>query len=322
MKKAEIIIALLLSVQYFGCGNGGSRNTIEASGDIEATDVVVSAKVGGQIEKLNFVEGDRVNSGDTLLVLDSETSKIQLEGAIAARKLAEAQLQLLKNGARKEDIKQAEAALNTAKANFELAKNDKERYDKLFEAKTVSETQHENYVNRYLVSLQQYNAAKENYEKMNHYARPEEIKQAEAKLNQAIASEDLIKKNIRDSYVIAPISGFVVEKYFEAGETVSPLSSLLKLSDLSVVKLKIYVSEEELGKVKLGQKADVTVDSFKDRTFEGKVIYISPEAEFTPKNIQTQDERTKLVFAVKIELKNPHFSLKPGMPADAVVHIN
>jgi HlyD family secretion protein len=86
--------------------------------------------------------------------------------------------------------------------------------------------------------------------------------------------------------------------------------------------LKIYVSEEELGKVKLGQKADVTVDSFKDRTFEGKVIYISPEAEFTPKNIQTQDERTKLVFAVKIELKNPHFSLKPGMPADAVVHID
>ena len=248
MKKAGIFIVILLMLQFLGCGNGNSKNIIEASGDIEATDVVVSAKVGGQIEKLNFIEGDKVKMGDTLLVLDSEASRIQLEGTIAARQLAEAQLQLLRNGARKEDIKQAEAALNSAKANYELAKNDNERYDKLYETKTVSETQHENYVNRYLVSLQQYNAAKENYEKMNHFARPEEINQAEARLNQTIANEDLIKKNIRDSYVTAPVSGFVVEKYFEAGETVSPLSSLLKLSDLSVVKLKIYVSEEELGK--------------------------------------------------------------------------
>jgi HlyD family secretion protein len=322
MKKTGIFIVILLMLQFLGCGNGNSKNIIEASGDIEATDVVVSAKVGGQIEKLNFIEGDKVKMGDTLLVLDSEASRIQLEGTIAARQLAEAQLQLLRNGARKEDIKQAEAALNSAKANYELAKNDKERYDKLYETKTVSETQHENYVNRYLVSLQHYNAAKENYEKMNHFARPEEIKQADARLNQTIANEDLIKKNIRDSYVTAPVSGFVVEKYFEAGETVSPLSSLLKLSDLSVVKLKIYVSEEELGRVKLGQNADVKVDAYKSKTFEGNVIYISPEAEFTPKNIQTQDERTKLVFAVKIEIKNPDFDLKPGMPADAVVHID
>ena len=322
MRKIGIIIVMLLALQVLGCGNGNDKKTIDASGEIEATEVVVSAKVGGQIEKQNFVEGDMIKSGDTLMVLDSETSRIQLEGAIAERKLAEAQLQLLRNGARIEDIKQAEASLNSAKANYELAKSDKERYDKLYETKTISETQHENYVNRYLVTLQQYNAAKENYEKMNHFTRPEEIKQAEARLNQTIANEDLIKKNIRDSYVVAPISGFVVEKYFEAGETVSPLSSLLKLSDLSVVKLKIYVSEEELGRVKLGQKADVTVDAYKNKKFEGRVIYISPEAEFTPKNIQTQDERTKLVFAVKIEIKNPDFDLKPGMPADAVVHTN
>ena len=320
MNKLVSLIIMLLLLQFLGCGNGNDKNSIEASGDIEATDVIVGAKVGGQIEKLNFIEGQKVKRGDTLLILDSEASRIQLEGAIAARKLAEAQLQLLKNGARKEDIKQAEAALNSAKANYELAKSDKERFDKLFETKTISETKHENYVNRYMVALQQYNAAKENYEKMNHFARPEEIKQAEAKLNQATANEDLIKKNIRDSYVTAPIKGFVVEKYFEAGETVSPLSSLLKISDLSIVKLKIYVSEEELGRVKLGQKADVTVDAYKSKTFEGRVIYISPEAEFTPRNIQTQDERTKLVFAVKIEVKNPDFDLKPGMPADAVVH--
>ena len=99
------------------------------------------------------------------------------------------------------------------------------------------------------------------------------------------------------------------------------LSSLFKVSDLTKVNLIIYVSEEELGKVKLGQTADVSSDTYPDKKYEGKITYISPEAEFTPKNIQTKDERTKLVFAVKIEVKNPKFELKPGMPADAAVHL-
>jgi HlyD family secretion protein len=128
-------------------------------------------------------------------------------------------------------------------------------------------------------------------------------------------------KNISDSYVTAPISGFVVKKFVEAGESVTQLSSLLMLSDLDYVDLVIYVSETELGKVKLGQAAKVTVDSYKNRTFTGKVIFISPDAEFTPKNIQTNDERTKLVYAVKIHLHNPDYALKDGMPADAVVDL-
>jgi HlyD family secretion protein len=99
------------------------------------------------------------------------------------------------------------------------------------------------------------------------------------------------------------------------------MSSLVKISDLSKVDLVIYVSEEELGLVKQGQKVDVTVDSFKDKVFSGTVVFISPEAEFTPKNIQTKDERTKLVFAVKIKIDNPAFELKPGMPADAEIKL-
>jgi HlyD family secretion protein len=122
-----------------------------------------------------------------------------------------------------------------------------------------------------------------------------------------------------DCYIISPIDGFVVKKFVEKGETVNQSTSLFKISDLSTVDLIIYVSEEEMGSVKLGQKADVKVDAFKEKVFEGKVIYISPEAEFTPKNIQTKDERTKLVFAVKIKIKNPDFELKSGMPADATV---
>jgi HlyD family secretion protein len=94
------------------------------------------------------------------------------------------------------------------------------------------------------------------------------------------------------------------------------------VSNLETVNLVIYVSEVELGKVKLGQTAEIKVDAFEEKTYTGKIIFISPEAEFTPKNIQTQDERTKLVFGVKIEIPNPQFELKPGMPADAKVILN
>jgi len=321
MEKVMLIFLPVLLAIIAGCGNGNDSNKIEASGNIEATNVVVSAKVGGQIEKLNFIEGDKVRTNDTLLVIDSEALQIQLKQAEAARELAGAQLQLLRNGARKEDIQSAEAMKEQAKISLDQAKKDKERMDQLYVAKTISEKQHEDAVNRYNSMQQQYKSARENYDKLLKFARPEEIKQAMARVDQTIANENLVKKHIRDSYVVSPISGFVVKKYFEAGETVAPMSSLLKLSDLSKVKLLIYVSEKELGKVKLGQEADVTTDSYDGKKYEGKVIYISPEAEFTPKNIQTKDERTKLVFAVKIEIPNPNFELKPGMPADAVVHL-
>jgi HlyD family secretion protein len=119
--------------------------------------------------------------------------------------------------------------------------------------------------------------------------------------------------------VIAPIDGFITQKYVELGENVVPSASLFKISDLKTVKLIIYVTEEELGKVKLGEKADITVDSFKDKVFSGEVIFISSEAEFTPKNIQTPEERTKLVYAVKIQIPNSQFELKSGMPADAKI---
>lgn len=321
MKKVMITLLPVVLLMLGGCGAGNDKTEIEASGNIEATNVVVSAKVGGQIEKLNFIEGDKVSAGDTLLVIDSEASRILLQQAAAARELAEAQLQLLKNGARKEDIQSAQAMLKQSQINLDQAKRDKIRMDQLFNAKTISEKQHEDAVDRYNLMQQQYNSARENYDKLLKFARPEEIKQAQARVDQAIANENLIKKNIRDSYVLSPINGFVVKKYFEAGETVAPMSSLLKVSDLSVVKLLIYISEEDLGKIKLEQKADITTDSYGHKSYEGKVIYISPEAEFTPKNIQTKDERTKLVFAVKIEVPNPDFELKAGMPADAVVHL-
>jgi HlyD family secretion protein len=191
----------------------------------------------------------------------------------------------------------------------------------LFESKSITTKQHEDAVSKLNITAAQLTSAQENLKKLRDFARPEDIRQAEANLKRQLAAVDLLKKQIRDSYVVSPISGIIVKKFFEPGETVTMLSSLFRVSDLNIVDLIIYVSEEELGKVKLGQTAEVSSDTYPNKKYEGKVTYISPEAEFTPKNIQTKDERTKLVFAVKIKIKNPEFELKPGMPADAVVRV-
>jgi len=220
---------------------------------------------------------------------------------------------------REEDIRQGEETFNQAQINFDMAKRDKERMETLWESKSITKKQYEDAVSKFNLTAAQLISAEENLKKLNDFTRPEDIKQAEANLKRQLAAVDLLKKQVRDSYVQSPIDGIIVKKFFEPGETVTMLSSLFRVSDLNTVDLVIYVSEEELGKVKLGQRADVSSDTYPDKKYEGKVIYISPEAEFTPKNIQTKDERTKLVFAVKIEINNPDFGLKPGMPADAVI---
>jgi HlyD family secretion protein len=319
MKATLISLTLATSLFLFSCGSGEKKSFIEASGTIESTNIIVSSRTAGDILKINFDEGNRVNSGDTILVIDHELLDIQLRQATASKDVTEAQLSLMLAGARKEDINQAEQNLNQAKINYETAEKDKERMNNLYDSRSITEKQYEDALARYDMMTAQYNAAQDNFNKVKKIFRPEEIDQAKANLNRSIAGVDLLKKNIRDSYVISPINGFLVNTFIENGETVTPMSSLFKVSDLDVVELVIYVSEEELGLVKLEQKAEVTIDTYKDKVYEGKVTYISPEAEFTPKNIQTKDERTKLVFAVKIEIHNKNYDLKPGMPADAKV---
>ena len=319
MKKICLIIITLISLLFAGCSGSNNKNSIEATGTIETVNVVLSSKTSGEIKKISIIEGDKVRLGDTLMVIDTEALRLQLNQQEAGAEMSRAQLDLLRNGSRKEDILLAESNLEQAQVNFNQAKIDLERLQRLYQTQTITKKQYDDAVTHFDLMNDQLSSAKENYHKVRNIARPEELKQAEAKLQQSIAYTNLIKKNINDSYIVSPLNGIVVKKYFEIGETVAPMSSLLKISDLTNVELYIYVTELELGKIKLGQKAEVSVDAFKDRKFEGKVTYISPEAEFTPKNIQTKDERTKLVFAIKIELPNPDFELKSGMPADATI---
>lgn len=297
-------LILLIILPLIGCsGNGG--NDISASGTIEAVEVTVSAKVGGQIMKMLVDEGSSVGAGDTLVLIDRSDLEIQLEQSRANLDAADAQLKVTLLGAREEDLAQAEATLKNAQDDFN-------RLERLFMEGSVSQKQLDDSRMRQIVS-------KQIYEKMKKGARAEEIDGVRARRNQAVAQVKSIEKKLSDSYLTAPVAGVVVQKSIEEGEVVMPNGAVFRISRLDNVNLMIYVSEEELSRLKLGQDADVYIDGLPGKPFRGKVKYISSQAEFTPKNVQTKEDRTKLVFGVRIDIPNPDGILKPGMPADATI---
>jgi len=265
--KINLPIIVFLSLLLASCGkNSGNGERIEASGTIEATEVNVSAKVGGQIESMKGREGDRVKAGDTLAVIDHVTLVLQQ--------------------------RQAQAGWELARIQYESDSRDDQRTADLLQKGSITQKLRDDTNTRFKVS--------------------------KAKMEQARMTVELISKSISDCYLTAPVGGVVANTNFEPGETVGPGSVLHTISKQDTVEITVYVSEKELGYVKLGQPAEIRTDSY-NKGFPGKVVYISSEAEFTPKNIQTKQDRVKQVFGVKIQLPNPGQDLKPGMPADAVI---
>jgi len=321
MKIQNYLIVLVFIFFLIGCSDGNNSDFIEESGTIETTNIVISSRASGNVKVILKNEGDKVVKNDTLIIIDHDLLKIKLKQAQAGIVAAEARLKLALTGARKEDISLAKERLNQATTNFNLAEADFKRMEILYKEQAITKKQFDDIKARFNIAKSQLNSAKQNLIKIKNISRPEEISQVRSNYENAKANIDLIKKQISDSHITSPIDGIVVERFIELGESVNYGSAIIKVSDLSKVKLVVYVNEENLGKVKLGQTAEISTDTYKDKTYTGKVIFISPEAEFTPKNIQTKDERTKLVFAVKIEIPNPDYELKAGMPADAKIKL-
>lgn len=313
--RVFVISALLIVT---GCGSG-SDGSIDASGTLEAVEVNIAARTSGQLLTLTVREGDIVQQGDTIAMIDHAMLALQLQQAAAGVDLAEAQYSLLRNGARKEDIRSAEEMVRQTESSHAAARTDFDRIKELFSSHAVSKKQFDDAESRLTITLAQYNAAQQNLQKLRHFARPEEVAAAKARVDQAVAQSNLIRKQISDSYIVAPVGGTVTYKPVEVGELINPGTVVVRLSQLERMELMIYVNETELGKVKLGADADVMIDTYPEKKYPATVVYVSPVAEFTPRNVQTKDERTKLVFGVKLEVDNRNGELKSGMPADAVI---
>jgi HlyD family secretion protein len=314
---AALSIAALVAATFLAGCSSQKSDDIGASGVIETTDVVVSAKTAGTIVRMKVDEGDRVRTGDTLFVVDDADLELQKDQLLAGLNLTRAQYDLVKNGSRREDVTQAEEALQLAKVNLASYEDDMKRYLDLYQGGAIPEKQYLDAKTRVEAQQRQVAGAQAALDKLRNGSRPEDIQAGQAREDQARAQLAAIDKKIDDSHVLAPVDGVVTERGLELGEMVNVGTNVLTVSKTDLVKLKIYIPQDQLGRVKLGQEADLMIDTFKDKHYRGRVTYISPNAEFTPKNVQTKDDRVKLVFEVQIEVPNPNGELKAGISADA-----
>jgi HlyD family secretion protein len=292
---------------------------IKVSGNIETTEVDVGFKVAGRIVSLSVQEGDWVEKGKTIAKLDDEDLHQRLELARATLRSAQAQLKKLLAGARPEELRQAEAVLNQAQSDLANKQAQYERMKALFEKHVIPKESMDNAETGYKIAKASLQNATEGYQLVKEGPRKEDIENARAQVEQATASLKLAETQFTYTVLQAPISGVVLVKSSEIGEVVNPGTSILTLADIENIWLKAYIPETELAKVKWGQEVIVTTDLRPEKIYKGRISFISSQAEFTPKQIQTEKERVTLVYRIKVDIPNPDRELKPGMPADGKI---
>jgi HlyD family secretion protein len=302
----------------WGCGPRTARP--DGSGTIECTQVQVSPLVAGRILSLPPREGTTVKAGDLVARLDAADYELKLAELKAMLAQAEAQVDLLVAGSRREDVLRAKAQLEEARAAERATRADLLRTEELFGKQSASRKQLDDAKAMAERAVAGVEAASQAFNRQENGSRQEEIRIARAQAEQARARLAQTEKAIRDCIVTSPADGFVTDRIREDGEYAAPGTPLITLSRLDDIWLSVYVPESRLGQVRLGQPAWVRIDG--DPTFfRGFVSFVAAEAEFTPRNVQTPEERAKLVYRIKITLENRDRLFKPGMPADGYLKL-
>lgn len=301
------------AVALAGCGIRGPQP--DGSGTIECTQVDVAPLVSGRIASMDAEEGMVVTQRQAVARLDASDYELRRAEAESGLAVAQANLDLLLAGSRGEDIRRSEAQVREAQAAADAAAADWERVQKVFAQNSATEKQRDDakaLAERTSAALA---AATEQLARIQRGSREEEIRAARAAVDQAAARLAQAEKAVHDCLILAPLDGTVTVKVREAGEFVQAGSPLLTISRLDEVWLALYIPENRLSRVRLGARVRVRIDG--DPTaYEGTVTFVSPQAEFTPRNAQTPEERSKLVYRVKVTLVNRDGVFKPGMPAD------
>jgi len=326
-RNTVIIVLLVLALvgillwRYLAVSREPLGN-LRLSGNIEVTDAEVSFRIAGHVRERLVKEGERVARGTVVARLESvdlehEVALRQAEVAVARAALAEMQA-----GYRPEEVAQARAAFAQTKAELTRAAADWRRQQALFEQGAVAARETEALQAISEIAQGRFDEARQHLALLEKGFRQEEIEQAQARLRQAEESLALARTRLGYATLAAPMDGVVLAENIEPGEFVAAGTPVVTLGALDPVWLRAYISETDLGRVKLGQSAQVTTDTYPGKTYRGTVTFIAQDAEFTPKNVQTEKERVKLVYRIKITLPNPEQELKPGMPADAEIDIS
>lgn len=284
MTTILIPIALLLAIGIvFLFLLRTKEREIILSGTVEVQEVEITPEISAKVVSIYHREGDIVEKGEPLLDLDRSDLETRLRQAEAARKGARAEVSL-------------------ARARMENAERDHERYVRLFAANAISASAYDAARTAYEVARDSYQAA---------LSRNEE----------ACAQVDNLRVQLQKTHLCAPIAGVILERNVEVGELVYPGIVAMTIGDLRRPWVRVYIGERDIGRVRIGQRAKVITDAYPERPFSGVLRYIADEAEFTPKNVQTREERIKLVYEARVYLENEEGILKPGMPVDVTLRL-
>ncbi len=320
---------IVLSLMNAGCHAKDTAPVHTASGYVEATDVRVAAKVAGRVTSVAVSEGQRVAVGQILVTLSTTETDLAVSRAQADRAQATAQLRLLQAGSRSEDVQQAtaqqasaESDRRAADADLASARADEARFEQLLASRSGSQKQRDDAVTRRQLADAKVRGADDRVRaaaavvaRLRAGARPEEIDGARARVASVDAQLATLENDRKEAVIVAPSAGTVTSRLVEPGELATPRAPLIVIVDLDHAWANVYVSEPLVPSVRID--AAVTIRTDAGDQLIGRVAFVSLQAEFTPRNVQTADERAKLVYRVKVLVDNQKGILKPGMSVTA-----
>ena len=297
------------------------ENQLTLSGNIEAHESLVSFKVQGRIIDLPVEEGQSVEPGALLARLDDADYKQKVRIDEANVHVRESNLALTLAGTREQEVKASQQTMLDAQADLQEKKLDYDRAQRLFSKDEVSAQDRDLAETALKRAEATFRAAQQRYNEAVEGSRKEDIAIARANLTEANANLGLSRVNLDYTILRAPSAGVITVRQAELGEVVVPGTPVVTLADLDHIWLRAYIAETDLGRIRWGQEATITTDTYPGKQYRGRISFISSTAEFTPKSVQTYKERVTLVYRIKIDIDNPNHELKPGMPADAHIDL-
>jgi HlyD family secretion protein len=319
-------IASLVAVPVYYHWNGlfeeEPQNTIKLYGNVDIRQVEIAFYATGRVKRLLVEEGERVEKGALLGEMDPTRYEAALNQAEANLSAMEEELAIRKIGARPQNVKRARARVTTAQARLDEAEASYWRYRALWQSGSIPKEHFDNAQMAYRTARAGLKEAREALSLAKEGFRRQEISAAEAQVKAAQAAVALASNELADTRMFAPAEGVIQKRILECGDMAFPETPVYTLALTEPIWVRAYLPESYLGKIKPGYEANITTDSYPKKVYSAWVGYISPTAEFTPKHVQTEELRTKLVYEVRIHAYNPHGELRLGMPVTVSISLD
>jgi len=315
---AAFVLLALPGCRWPGSAGRGAEGQLLLSGTVEARETDLSFQIPGRIADLKVDEGDEVSVGQLLGRLDPRDFQLATARARAEADASLAALAVLEAGSRPQEVKVAEAGVARAEAQLKFARAETQRVAKLVPKQLASQDQLDRARLQEDVAITGLAQAQQQLALIREGPRKEEVEQARAAYLAAQQVAAAAAQQLSYIDLTSPTAGWVAVRLAEPGEVVAAGQTVLRIDALQHPWVRAYVSETDLPRIRLGQAAQVKIDG-SDRALAGRISFISPEAEFTPKTVETRELRVDLVYRIKVEVDNPEGVLKDGMPADVVI---